>query len=567
MREFLITFRFLLKNYFNRKYFLHRVQNDNHLRISFVIGAIALVTLIPTYLLMLVGINNFYQTISNISLGPDISIQQGALFIVFGVLVSLVITFVFGSYHIISHFYFSNDVRILLSKPIKTSHILLSKILVIYLYYVIMNAIFALPFFVIYGIHNPLFIYHWVFLILSFLLLPIIPLSLTTLLTVLIMRYTNFFKRKDLLRVVGMLLMIGVIIFIQLSINQIIVDIMSDAEQAERALRDNYYLVERIGKIYPVILFTLNAIRESFLLALGNVLLLFLISIVGIFVVMKVLEVLYLNSYFKEQIATTPKQKQKRQKGRLPIYRAIARIDYYTMLRVPVYLLNCIGVVILVPALLFGLPLIIEGKSFIQTLQVMHEALDYRFWLIVTIGITLMGTLTPIAVTTFSREGKTNWIMRTLPIPIKDHIIGRSYTPFFTNFLFSFIVVAALTAIVQKDFVYALTAFIQSTIAGIPFILLGILVDLYNPQLKWENPQRAVKQNLNVLVMMGIGFAYAILWLILYIVINNALSQLPVMGQYVIINLIFLVINIFLSFIIYYILSQQFERRLVVMPS
>src|SRR5690606_26421712 len=107
--------------------------------------------------------------------------------IAIGVFLSFLVSFLFSSYHIIAHFYFSNNLALLIPKPLKIQHLLLSKLAIIYLYYLIMNAFIVLPFFIVYGVYSSLKIYHWVFLIIGFLLLPIIPISLSTLLTVLLM--------------------------------------------------------------------------------------------------------------------------------------------------------------------------------------------------------------------------------------------------------------------------------------------------------------------------------------------------------------------------------------------
>jgi ABC-2 type transport system permease protein len=41
--------------------------------------------------------------------------------------------------------------------------------------------------------------------------------------------------------------------------------------------------------------------------------------------------------------------------------------------------------------------------------------------------------------------------------------------------------------------------------------LTGIIIDLYNPKLDWDNEQKAVKQNMNVLYNMAAGVIPAVL--------------------------------------------------------
>ena len=59
MRDFLLTLRFLLKNTFSLNHFVHRINNDKQSRLIFILVAFALLTLIPTYVLMMTGLVNF----------------------------------------------------------------------------------------------------------------------------------------------------------------------------------------------------------------------------------------------------------------------------------------------------------------------------------------------------------------------------------------------------------------------------------------------------------------------------------------------------------------------------
>jgi ABC-2 type transport system permease protein len=55
---------------------------------------------------------------------------------------------------------------------------------------------------------------------------------------------------------------------------------------------------------------------------------------------------------------------------------------------------------------------------------------------------------------------------------------------------------------IKLDLIYLLIPFVVGFLGGIPLSLIGLIVDLKRPLLDWTNPQRAVKQNLNVLIGM-----------------------------------------------------------------
>ena len=105
-------------------------------------------------------------------------------------------------------------------------------------------------------------------------------------------------------------------------------------------------------------------------------------------------------------------------------YLALARKEITMLFKTPIYLLNSIGGVIVIPVVL--VMTIVTGKK--ESLDIMAELIKIRPELIALVGIgyiTFLGMLNSIGVTTFSREGKNFWIQRILPIKARDQIIGR----------------------------------------------------------------------------------------------------------------------------------------------
>lgn len=49
---------------------------------------------------------------------------------------------------------------------------------------------------------------------------------------------------------------------------------------------------------------------------------------------------------------------------------------------------------------------------------------------------------------------------------------------------------------------------ILGLLGSIAMTELGMIIDIYRPLLEWDNPQKPMKQNLNVLIAMGVGSLY-----------------------------------------------------------
>ncbi|MCR2043063.1 hypothetical protein [Anaerosalibacter massiliensis] len=76
-------------------------------------------------------------------------------------------------------------------------------------------------------------------------------------------------------------------------------------------------------------------------------------------------------------------------------------------------------------------------------------------------------------------------------------------------------------------------------LGSIPMTELGMVVDIMRPLLVWDNPQKAMKENLNVFFSMGIGLAYiSLISLIVYYCISRL--RLNVNIIYFIVSTIFI---------------------------
>ncbi len=88
-----------------------------------------------------------------------------------------------------------------------------------------------------------------------------------------------------------------------------------------------------------------------------------------------------------------------------------------------------------------------------------------------------------------------------------------------------------------------------------PGITVGLLIDLLRPYLTWDNPQKAIKQNINVLLGMvaGGGILYLI-YLAARFVLDNTKGDFPV-------YLTVLVTSLFFGIIPYAIMSGIAVKR------
>ena len=113
-------------------------------------------------------------------------------------------------------------------------------------------------------------------------------------------------------------------------------------------------------------------------------------------------------------------------------------------------------------------------------------------------GSSLNGT----AASTFSREGAQFWISRVIPVSPREQVAAK----FFHSYLIG--VLGVVAALIPAVVLYPLRPAHVAIAAGLALITVvlltavGMIIDLARPLLDWTNPQKAIKQNLNVLLAM-----------------------------------------------------------------
>ena len=134
----------------------------------------------------------------------------------------------------------------------------------------------------------------------------------------------------------------------------------------------------------------------------------------------------------------------------------------------------------------------------------LNIALNAGFGIIMFISVA-----NATAPTAISREGESIFISKYLPISYRVQILSKVLSAFILNIV-GLIVLVIFSAILIKPPVYLIMIIVVVGVLGIIFTCFsGILIDLNFPKLHWENEQKAVKQNMNVLVNMVVGAAIA----------------------------------------------------------
>ncbi len=507
MRRFLTLVRAGLRSNFGLSVLRYRVLVEKKDRwLVPLLGAAGLAVLPSIFGLILV-VQNIYLTLKPFG-------QERAL-LTLGVLGGELFILLFGLYYVISAFYFSRDLEFLVPLPLKPFEVIASKFAVIMINEYLTVMAIVLPVLVGYGVLARGGVPYWINAVLVYLFLPVIPLAIVSLLVVVLMRVVNIGRKKDALILAGSLLLIGLSLGIQLAVRR------TGGGDLNGRLVTNFLaspdsLLNRIGARFPPSIWAAKAIAGGFspsgLLNLG----LFVGASLALFAgILLVSEKLFYRGLVglgevagRRRSLSRARMSQKLSSGRHAM-RAIFVREWRIMNRTPIFLVNGVFVVLLVPAIFAVMARTGGGRGDAGAiLKIMTSAPPLVVILAAAAFMIVCGSLNGTASSTFSREGGQFWISKVIPAAPREQVAAK----FLHSYAVALLGTISASAVAAWAFPIGpaplAAAAGLSLVAGIPLTAIGMMIDLARPLLDWTNPQKAIKQNLNVLLAIcaDIGF-------------------------------------------------------------
>ncbi len=507
MRRFLTLFRAGLRANFGLAVLRYRILVEKKDRwLVPLLGAAGLAVLPSVFGLVLL-VQNIYLVLKPLG-------QERAL-LTLGVLGGEFFILLFGLYYVISAFYFSRDLEFLVPLPLKPFEVIASKFAVIMVNEYLTVMVIVLPVLVGYGVLARGGVSYWINSLLVYLLLPVIPLAIVSFLVVALMRVVNIGRKKDALILAGSILLIGLSLAIQLAARQ-----AGDRETAGRLVTDFLAspdsLLNRVGSRFPPSIWAAKAIAGGFSASGLRNLGLFAGASLALFAgILFVSEKLFYRGLVglgevaaRRRSLSRLQMSRKLSSGRHPV-RAVFVREWRIMNRTPIFLLNGVLVVVLIPVILAVMVQTGAGKgSGGAVLKLMTSAPPIVVILAAAAFMVVCGCLNGTASSAFSREGGQFWISKVIPVAPREQAAAK----FLHSYLISLLGTASASVVAAWAFRVGAAPLAAaaglSLAAAVPLTAIGMMIDLARPLLDWTNPQKAIKQNLNVLLALcaDIGF-------------------------------------------------------------
>jgi ABC-2 type transport system permease protein len=182
------------------------------------------------------------------------------------------------------------------------------------------------------------------------------------------------------------------------------------------------------------------------------------------------------------------------------------------LFRTPVYFINCVLMNLIWPFFLL-IPVFTNSKgSFdLSDIKNLVNLGSYDgIILAVAFGAVLFASGTnAVTSTAISRDGESFFINRFIPVSYLDQIKGKTMAGLILGSVALLSMVIMLMVVAMPPIYMIILILIAGLLAVMFTSITGILIDLNFPKLHWDNEQKAVKQNMNVMVNMLIAIVAA----------------------------------------------------------
>lgn len=464
-----------------------------------------LVCMLPTLVLIALGFYHGFDFMRTFG-------QAGYLMNI-GYLITAIIIFLFSIFAIPSIYYFSRDIDQLLTLPIQPEMILTSKLVVCIIYEYLFTAAVLIPMYGSFIMQIGFSFLSLLTFLVIFITLPIYPLVLSSVLTMIIMRFVPFFNNRDRFNLIG-----GVVVVIAAMSLSFWLQTMNTQDMSSiiQALMDGNNSLMQIGTIlFPFIP------AASIATYYGDFLQLFLylgILVISFIVFLFCGKFLYFQGAIGSSETSHSRRKfsnkQLKESTHHSVFRTYVIKEFKILFRTPVFFTNCVLTALLMP-IIFSIAIItsldgLDIKSIITPQMIDQLPHVWAYVLVISFIVGgFMGGMNMISATAISREGTNAYFMKYIPVPVSTQILAKATCGIILSIFSSWLLLIPIHLVIEYpiylDLIFLLGSALSTTIIN----LASILVDSYRPKLVWEQETAAVKQNMNGFISMLFSFLFA----------------------------------------------------------
>ena len=429
------------------------------------------------------------------------------------------------------------DDSILLSLPIKKRTVLFVRVFKFYVFELMFNSLFLLPFMVAYirWAEN----LTWTYFLTSFvmlLMIPVIPVVISCFLGAFISSISSRFKHKNLVQIITSIICLLGILFLSYNSESLLDFFIKNATSISNVITKIYY---------PAGIYAKLVMDFNFLDLLMFIFINIVIFVISIFIISKFY--FKINSRLKKVTSNKKVNVRNIKIKDKSIYYSLMKKEWTTFFNTPVFIINSgfalvlfIVFAIIVSCRFDGVVSLITSQ---EAINISSELIMNNTSILILALISCTAFMTSITSSVISLEGKSINILKTLPIKIKTILMSKVY---------AFLIITT-PVLVIGDFILFIrfkTKLIEAILLIILSILIplishfiGLIINLKYPKLDAENSTEIVKQSASATISVAIGM---VMLLVTAPIIYHMIFKFNALSILVIFTIVYLCIDIFL---------------------
>lgn len=410
----------------------------------------------------------------------------------------------FGSvFNTYSGLYLSKDNDLLLSMPIPVRSILISRLSGVYLMGLMYSGVVILPAVIVYWVLvsiSPLVVLGTLLLVV---LVSLIVLLLSCILGWCVARISTKLKNKSFITVALSLIFLGLYYVVFYRIEDIIQNLVQNVVLYGEKVRHSAYPLYLFGKVGE-----------------GDIAAMLVYTVaVGLLCVLtyRVLSRSFIRIATTKAAASKAVYKEKKAHRR-SVISAVLHKEFGRFTSSPNYMLNCgLGSVFI---LVIGGFAIVKGEMFrVLVCELFGSSSGTEILLVGgAVVICLAAAMNDMVVPSVSLEGKSIWILQSLPVKAWDVMRAKLLVQLLVTGIPVVISDICLVAAFGGDALQIVAVFLLTLLYTLFIALFGLLLGLKRVNLTWTNELAPIKQNLGVMISLFGGMAVAIVTGVVYVI-------------------------------------------------
>lgn len=442
-----------------------------------------------------------------------ISIGEPRAIIAIAFLLCTAVTLIYGFFNVVGLLFFNKDNGFIAALPVSSRGVLTAKLATVLVGEIGLTLAIGVPLIIRYGIHMELGVAYYLRALLCMAFVPMVPIAVAVLISFLLIRVSALWKRRESMTIVMTFLLMAGLIGVQMNLGMNISDEQMGSMMTSM-LFGRFSLTEMVLGAYPPLRWLTDAITGGGFAAWGWALMFAGISVAALGLMIWLFGGGYLRLALRqEETLRRANAGAKRSRGkdrvRKPFW-ALYRQEMREVITVPVYATNCLTGSVMFPVIIVVMLMSMQNNfgEGLTLVQAFLPLLPHELYLSIAAGVLCFTTTMGLAVATaVSREGKQHDFRRVMPVSGSTQLMAKLLMGMTYNCVTTVFTAVALWVLLPPFWAETLLALLISQLFSLMWCTAGLLLDVYHARLKWKTETEAVKQSMNSLFSMLIGFA------------------------------------------------------------